>query len=70
MLCAAVTGNILIGSFITFKSVVLYPAYDDLGRLWNLDALTDELLGGIVIWIPGSMMCVVAVATLGTLSIY
>lgn len=60
MLCAAITGNILIGSYITFKSAVLYPAYDTLGRLWNLNALTDELLGGIVIWIPGSMMCVVA----------
>ncbi len=60
MLCAAITGNILIGSYITLKSVVLYPVYDTLGRLWNLHALTDELLGGIVIWIPGSMMCVIA----------
>lgn len=60
MLCAAIAGNILIGAFITFKSAVLYPAYDTLGRLWNLNALTDELLGGIVIWIPSSMMCVVA----------
>lgn len=60
MLCAAITGNILIGAFITLKSVVLYPAYDTLGRLWNLNALTDELLGGIVIWIPSSMMCVIA----------
>lgn len=61
MLCAAISGNILIGAFITFKSMVLYPAYDTPGRLWNLNALTDELLGGIVIWIPSSMMCVVAV---------
>ncbi len=60
MLCATITGNILIGSFITLKSVVLYPAYDTLGRLWNLNALTDELLGGIVIRIPSSMMCIVA----------
>lgn len=60
MLCAAITGNILIGAFTTLKSAVLYPAYDTLGRLWNLNALTDELLGGIVIWIPGSMMCVIA----------
>jgi len=60
MLCAATSGNILIGAFITFKSMVLYPAYDTPGRLWNLNALTDELLGGIVIWIPSSMMCVVA----------
>lgn len=61
MLCATITGNILIGSVITLKSMVLYPAYDTLGRLWNLKALTDELVGGIVIWIPGSMMCVIAV---------
>lgn len=60
MLCAAITGNILIGAFTTLKSAVLYPAYDTLGRLWGLSALTDELLGGIVIWIPSSMMCVIA----------
>lgn len=60
MLWVAICTNILIGAFLTFKQAVLYSAYDVFGRLWGLDALTDEQFGGLTIWIPGSMMCVVA----------
>ena len=56
----ALSGNILLGSFTAFKQSVLYRAYDELGRLWGLDALTDEQLGGLAMWIPGSMMYIVA----------
>lgn len=61
MLWVAICTNILIGAFLTLKTEVLYPAYDELGRLWVQNALQDEMLGGLTIWIPGSMMCVVAV---------
>lgn len=53
---AAIAGNIPLGAYITIKSVVLYPAYDIKGRLWNISALADEQMGGVVIWSPGSMM--------------
>lgn len=56
---AAIAGNIPFGAYIAFKSSVLYPAYDVNGRLWDFAALSDEQLGGFVIWIPGSMMFVV-----------
>lgn len=55
----ALASNILLGAFTTFKESALYSAYDELGRLWGLAPLTDEQLGGLVIWIPGSMMYVV-----------
>ncbi len=60
MLTAAILSNILLGAVTTFKPMPLYTAYDALGRLWHLGALTDERLGGMIIWIPGSMMCAVA----------
>ena len=60
MLWVTICTNILIGAFLTFKTQVLYTAYDVLGRLWVLNALQDEQFGGLTIWIPGSMMCVVA----------
>jgi len=60
MLSAALLSNILLGAVTTFKPMPLYAAYDELGRLWHLSALTDERLGGMIIWIPGSMMCAVA----------
>jgi putative membrane protein len=60
MLWAAVVGNILLGAVTTLKRDVLYTAYDGFGRLWGFGALADEQLGGLIIWIPPSMMCLVA----------
>ena len=60
MVWTALAANIVVGSLTTFKAGVLYRAYDELGRLSGLVALTDEQLGGLVMWIPGSMMYVVA----------
>jgi putative membrane protein len=61
MLWLVILANIVIGAYTTFKSTVLYNAYDVQGRLFGYAPLADEQLGGVVIWIPGSMMCVVAV---------
>lgn len=52
----AATANILLGSYLSFKNATLYHAYDAMGRLWGLSAATDERLGGLTMWIPGSMM--------------
>ncbi len=56
----ALAANILLGAYTTLKSDALYPIYDAAGRLGGLDAMSDEQLGGLIIWIPGSMMFVVA----------
>ena len=61
MLWITVVGNILIGSVLALKNSVLYPAYDELGRWFGFGALPDEQVGGIILWIPGSMMCLLAI---------
>ena len=48
--------NIVIGSYLAFKGSFLHSAYAQLGRLWNLSALGDELLRGALIWIPSIML--------------
>ncbi|MGB8181484.1 MAG: cytochrome c oxidase assembly protein [Stellaceae bacterium] len=48
-------GNILLGSYLSFKHGVLYHAYDAMGRYW-LSPAVDEQFGGLTMWIPGSMM--------------
>jgi putative membrane protein len=53
--CAAM-GNIILGAFLTSKAVPLYHAYDVMGRMFGLDAVTDEQIGGLTMWIPGCMM--------------
>jgi putative membrane protein len=49
-------GNILLGSYLSFKHEVLYHAYDVMGRLWGLSPATDERFGGLTMWIMGGMM--------------
>jgi len=56
MFVAAALGNILLGAFLTFKTIPLYSAYLDLGHMWHVSMLTDEQTGGIIMWIPGTMM--------------
>src|SRR6185437_12123277 len=53
--CAAM-GNIVLGAFLTFKNAPLYHAYDMMGRMFGLNAMTDEQIGGLTMWIPGCMM--------------
>lgn len=56
MIWAMVLATILLGAALALKGEVLYPAYDVLGRLFDLDALSDEQLGAVTIWVPSAMM--------------
>jgi putative membrane protein len=51
--------NILIGAYITFTHHDLYRAYDVTGRVWGVSRLLDQQIGGLLIWIPGSMMTII-----------
>lgn len=59
MLLIVTIANVVLGAYLTLKERVLYPVYDELGRLW-FGAEMDEMLGGIIVWIPGSNMALVA----------
>lgn len=61
MLWLMVLSTIVIGAYLALKPMVLYPAYDQLGRILETEPLADEQLGAATIWIPGSMMGVLAV---------
>lgn len=60
-LLLSIFSNILLGSYTTLKEIVLYTAYDVEGRLFGFRPLADELIGGYTIWVPSSMMCVIAI---------
>jgi len=57
---------ILVGFYLSFKSAVLYDAYDRMAPFWHISALTDERVGGIVMWNQGTMM----VALGGLMALY
>lgn len=60
MFVMAALGNIVLGGFLTLKSVPLYHAYIQMGHLWSVPMLIDEQTGGIIMWIPGCMMFAIA----------
>jgi putative membrane protein len=49
--------QIIVGSYIAFAGRDLYTFYDLCGRLFpSMGALNDQHLGGLIVWIPASMM--------------
>jgi putative membrane protein len=53
--------QIVLGAYLTFTHRDLYPVYAVCGRaLGGITASTDQSLGGLITWIPSSMMSVIA----------
>ncbi len=53
--------QIVLGALITFAGRDLYPYYAYCGRYFpSISAVTDQQIGGIVIWIPPAMMSALA----------
>jgi putative membrane protein len=55
----------VLGALITFAARPWYAAYLQTPREWGLSALEDQQLGGLIMWVPGSLVYVgVALALL------
>lgn len=49
--------QILLGAYITFTAQDLYPIYTLCGRAFaGISPATDQYIGGLILWIPSSMM--------------
>jgi putative membrane protein len=64
MVLLAIPAQILIGAYISLSEKDLYPVYHVCGRVLDFAPRTDQILGGIVTWIPASMMHGVAAVVL------
>lgn len=60
-LLAVVPPQMLLGAYLTFSDNVLFDVYAVCGRAWPLAPLTDQRLGGLITWIPATMMSVLAI---------
>jgi putative membrane protein len=54
--------NAAVGLAIYFAPTVLYPHYATIVRWWGPDALTDQQIGGVVMWGAGDLLLLVAFA--------
>ena len=52
--------NTVLGAAITFSDNLIYTAYADVSQPFGLDLIIDQQLGGLMLWVPGDMMSIVA----------
>ena len=52
----------IIAVSITYARDNLYPAYSSAPRMWGLDPMEDQLLGGLIMWIPGGFFFMVVMS--------
>ncbi len=52
--------NMAAGVVIAFASQPIYTYYTTVPRLWGMTAQLDQMIGGVIMWIPGSMMYLIA----------
>jgi putative membrane protein len=49
-----------LGALLTFAPSLWYPAYAATTEAWGMSPLDDQQLGGLIMWIPGSVAYLVA----------
>ena len=47
--------NSALAAILTFADRVIYPAYETLPRRWDIAALEDQSIAGVIMWVPGSL---------------
>jgi len=60
----AIPPNMLTGMVIAFTPTPAYTYYLNVPRIWNVDVLTDQMWSGVIMWVPGSMMYIIAALVL------
>lgn len=59
-LIGIVPPNMFVGATIAYATSVLYTYYESVPRIWGVTVMEDQMLGGAIMWIPGSMMLILA----------
>ena len=50
--------NTILGAAITFSKGIIYTGYQDVYRPFDMSLLTDQQIGGLMLWVPGDMMSI------------
>ena len=50
--------NTILGAVITFSKGIIYTGYQDMYQPFDMSLLTDQQLGGLMLWVPGDMMSI------------
>jgi putative membrane protein len=50
----------ILGALLTFAPHLWYPAYANTTQAWGLTPLQDQQIGGLIMWVPASIVYLVA----------
>lgn len=59
-LIGTVPPNMFVGISIAFATDVRYSYYESVPRIWGFTVMQDQQIAGAIMWIPGSMMFLMA----------
>jgi putative membrane protein len=45
----------IVAVYIAYSDGLLYPAYARAARVWGITPMNDQLIGGLIMWIPGGL---------------
>ena len=45
----------IISVYISYADTVLYPKYASAPRVWGITPMDDQMMGGLIMWIPGGL---------------
>ncbi len=49
-----------LGALLTFAPTLFYPAYARTAAAWGLSPLEDQQIGGLIMWVPGGLVYMIA----------
>ena len=52
----------LIAICIGYSDHILYPAYSSAPRIWGITPLQDQLIGALIMWVPGGLFFFVIIS--------
>lgn len=52
--------NMIAGVAITMAETPIYPYYTEIPRIFSMSIMEDQIWAGLIMWVPGSMMYIVA----------
>ncbi len=52
--------NTMLGVALVFAKAPIYSAYVEAGQLFGMSTMTDQEIGGLMLWVPGDMMSILA----------
>jgi putative membrane protein len=45
----------IVAVYIAYSDSILYPMYASAPRVWAISPMSDQMIGGLIMWIPGGL---------------